>query len=286
MKTKQQYLEPQLGFSPEEINDLIEENTFLKNLLLKQTRKLKKLQEKEKKIVRENKEKTSFIKDAALNIQMPLHLINQFSHIGLQRARRKQMKLAGDYLSEIQLISEELIVYLHDIIEITALKSGKKKMQLEDIEIAEFLRSIKRQFQPIADNKNVSFSLSLENTYPYVMADYNKFSKVITTLLRQSFRFIEEKGLVKVSTTQDGPNTKILIYDNGSLITQDKKKNLFKTYQKDLLNVNEGRVANFGLSVCKELMVKQRGDIFFEEPEDEKMTNGFVLTLPSANPII
>jgi K+-sensing histidine kinase KdpD len=239
-------------------------------------------QEKQKtvRLEEENDNKSQFIKQLSSNLLPPLTHLIQFADIGLERVKRKELSLAGDYLAEIKLIGQELTVYINDLLEITKLSTGESQFDIEDVDVKEFFKTIKNRFQSIADNSKISLNFNIKMKTPYIHADYNKLFKVIIILMRNSFRYVPEGGKIDIKITQEDHTCFIQLKDNGPGIPLNKRKSLFNMYGQNRVQNRMG-IMGFGLSICKELIVRQNGDIWLED--DEKEGCCFFLSLPVAD---
>jgi signal transduction histidine kinase len=244
-----------------------------------------KLRDSYQRCLEENKKKSRFVKTVSTHLQIPLNQLIQFSNIALQRIHRKQTELAGDYLVEIKWISEELAIYINDLVELSQLKIGESDFALEEIDIVYFLDTMRRQFQPIADNRKISFSITSDIECPYVLADYTRLAKVVNILLRNAFRSAKDKGIVEIHVNQKGKDISISIYDNGLGISTDKRASLFNVYDENYQQDNKEGLMDFSLSICKELMLGQNGDIYLEDTQIDNNTR-FVLSLPIAQTLL
>jgi signal transduction histidine kinase len=236
-------------------------------------------------LMTKNKSLSHFIKNASTFIQRPLEQIIQGANISLQRLKQKKIKLTGKYLTEMKWISEELILFINDLQEISKLKIGEGDFTLEEIDIVEFMQGFHRQFQPITDNHKITFSLFSDITRPCVLADYNKLSKIVNVLLRNAFRYVSEKGVVEITIFQKKNTIFVAIYDNGQGISEEKQKALFNMYRlSDISHKMEG-LMGFSLPICKEIMNRQNGDLSLDNTNVKKGTR-FVFSLPTAQTLL
>lgn len=241
----------------------------------------------------EDKKKSQFIKNISSNLQLPLNQLIQLANIALRRIRRKQTELASDYLVEMKWISEEIIIYINDLLELSQLKAGESEFSMEEIDIVHYLQTIRRQFLPIADNRKINFSFTPENIkQPCILADYSKLSKVINILLRNAFRHTQdafkktqEKNTIEIQATQKHQTIYISIYDSGLSKLPKEEAVLFNSYDENVfLDDREKGMTDFSLSICKELMAGQNGNIQLDRTD--KKNPRFILSLPTAQTIL
>ncbi|MCH9634163.1 MAG: Adaptive-response sensory-kinase SasA [Chlamydiae bacterium] len=222
--------------------------------------------------------KSQFIKRLSSNLEKPLEQLVQFSHIGLQRVQRKKWTQVGHYLAEIKMISEEMMSYIHDLKEIALLKSREELFEIEEIDVLELLRSVKRQFQPIADSRDITLNIRNQINHPLVKADYNKLVKVLNIIIKTLIKSMPENTVLKIRTSHDASFFKIYVVDAGWFFQSKPSKHYFDIF--DLQDFgNSSQAVGFSLSVCKELMLAQGGDIVVESV-DSSQDYCFALSLP------
>lgn len=208
----------------------------------------------------ELQKKTAFIKSLSQNLQSPLDQLSQLTHIAIQRHSRKQWSQLGEYLGEIKMISEELMIDVNDLREMALLKTGESKFNIENVEIEELLRSIFRQFKPIAESKGASLVTEINLNFNFVQADYSQLLKVINILMRNAFRQLKTKGTLKIKAYNVDQFFELSItnaYTKNNLELENAHIN--KIQQESL--IEKRKHLGFCLAVCKELMTGQKGDI-------------------------
>lgn len=233
----------------------------------------------------EIKKKSKLIQQLSSNLKIPLEQLIQFSDIALRRIQRKESELASDYLVEIKWISEELLIYIHDLLELCELKSGQKEFSLEELDIVYYLGQLARQFQAIAESRKISLSINSEIRQSCVMADYSKLEKVLNILLRHSFRQIQEAGSeshanIDIHLCKKAHFIHICISDNAKKTLQNSENLLFQFEEES----QEDSLNDFSLSICKELMLGQNGDIEIESKPSGG--NQFCLKLPISRSLL
>ncbi len=242
------------------------------------------LKHNQESLEQESNRKSHFIKNLSLNLQLPFSKVIQFADIGLQRMGQKELQLAGDYLSEIKWITEELVLYLKDLQELSLLTAGESEFTLEEVDLLHLVKRYKNDFHSIAKNHKISITVLSEIRHAWVLADYTKLSKVMTILMRNALRYAPEKGLVEISLTSKKGKIHLSIFDNGPGIPRKKQKRLFNMLETS--NFPDGKgFTGFGLSICNELMRGQNGDITIESSPQTTGTR-FLLRMPLARTLL
>lgn len=224
------------------------------------------------------KMKTRFINELSSSLHLPLNQLVQFAHIGLQRMHRKQFTQVGHYLAEVKMITEEVVTCIQELKEVSLLKSGENCFHLEEIEVMELLKAIKRQFDPVAENRGMILSLQNQIDYPCIKGDYNQLTKVISNLLKILLKSFPENSEIKIRTRINDSLFEIIIENVSALFENQILSEVFNVFNIPNQR-NQKKIIDFSFSICKELMLGQNGDIYIAEDERTKELQ-FVLNLP------
>lgn len=240
------------------------------------------LQQKEMALEQEQLGKSQFIKRLTSDFEKPIEQLIQFSHMSLLRMKRKELTFAQNYVAEMKLISEELLLYLKDLREVAFLKTGESKFNLVEIDVKSFLKKLQKKFKPIAETAKVNLSFHMQPGGSYIIGDKHKLIKVTSILLANAIHRLGdqegEQGLVKVTATHQKNYLYISIVDNGPKV----EGKFLNHFHFDVNDSKEGfAIPGFSLSVCKEIMVGQKGDIQLISDKENK--NHFILSLPLSN---
>ncbi len=232
------------------------------------------LLQKEMALEQEQIGKAHLIKRLTEDFKKPVEQLIQFSHIALLRMKRKEYPMTSNYLAEMKMISEDLLIYLNDLREIALLKSGESKFTLTEIDVKATLKALKKKFQPIAESAQVSLSFFIEPGGSYALADEHKLMKVISILVSRILYDLKPKDFIKIKVMHEDENIVIHIVDN--IPYHFDKKVMDQLYFKFDGPQSERSVPGVNLSVCKELMLGQKGDIEILSNDKEST---FILTL-------
>lgn len=219
--------------------------------------------------------KAQLIKRLTEDFKKPVEQLIQFSNIALVRMERDELRMASSYLAEMKMISEDLLIYLNDLREIALLKSGESKFNLGEIDIKAVLKSVKKKFQPIANSSGIALSFFMQPGGTYAHGDETKLMKVISILVSCMLHDLDSEGTVKIKVVQKNENVEICVIDNKPY--HFDKKMLDQIYFKFDGPQSERSMPGFNLSVCKELMIGQKGNV---EIFSNEMETQFLVTLP------
>lgn len=224
------------------------------------------------------KNKLNFVQGLSNNFRQPLEQMVQFAHIALQRNQRQQFTQVGHYLAEMKLISEEMLIYIQELKEIAKLKAKESHFHLEELDLTEHLKKLKRQFAPIAQSRQVDFELINHVHQPYARGDRTKFTKVISVLLGHLLKKMNKGEKVLIIVHRIKQFFEIDLCVHGAFFKNETCQPLFDLF-KDAKDLGVKKVTGFSLTICQELMRGQNGDLSVNYDEKNNKTL-FKLKLP------
>ncbi len=110
-------------------------------------------------------------------------------------------------------------------------------------------------------------------------ADEKRINQVLTVLLDNSLKYVNDNGKIVVSASNTGKNIKVSVSNTGLAIPEEKQAHLFERFFRvDESRTREHGGSGLGLSIAKQIMDAHGGDIMLEYSNE----NGtcFSFTLP------
>lgn len=124
----------------------------------------------------------------------------------------------------------------------------------------------------------LKYKTQLERNYgslPLVVCAVNRISQVFVNLLVNAAQSIPDKGIITISTRQEGNEVQISIRDNGCGIPADKLKRIFDPF---FTTKPVGKGTGLGLSVSAGIIQDHKGRIEIQSVDGEGTT--FTVHLP------
>ena len=133
--------------------------------------------------------------------------------------------------------------------------------------------------KPQADEKQVALEASVEPDLPPMSADVTKLAWVMTNLVANSLRHVENGGHIRLRAQRSGSWVQISVSDDGEGIPYEYQSRVFEKF----IQVKDTRHpggTGLGLAICKEIVRAHRGAIWLESTPGEGAT--FTFTIPAA----
>lgn len=216
-----------------------------------------------------HQERLRFFTQVAHEFRTPLTLIIN----PLDELSRKTIHISGakEALVLIQKNTRRLLTLTNNLLNIQQLENGKSELHPSPFDFHEFMQELYYTFQSTAQNRDIRFTLEMENVSLPVSYDRDELEKAIFNLLSNAFKFTPSGGRVILSATLRSDSTQspdrstvlqIEVRDNGIGIRPEDKDKLFEPFtvsHKDLHGEITG--SGIGLSVVHSIIEQHRGTI-------------------------
>lgn len=304
-----------VGFFPHSLFDLLSEPmyvflpkfiTFITGLLvliivlyrwlpaeLKQKKALRKLiEEKNIKLVNQNREllnakkkaeesdklKTEFLNNMSHEVRTPMNGIVGFSTLLGNPALKNEKR--EFYTNVIQNSATQLLQIINDILEISTLGTKQVRVMNNKFSINELLTELCAIHQIKADEQQIElrFKNALPDAESFIESDKLKISKVVNNLIENALKFTIE-GFVEVGYIVESDIIKIYVKDTGIGIAPENFQKIFERFaqeEKDISNLYGG--LGLGLCIAKENTELIGGHISLESEKGKGST--FCMIIP------
>ena len=157
---------------------------------------------------------------------------------------------------------------------------GNIEFKSEQVELYGAVLNIIELLKNYASLKNITLVNKIEKDV-YVTADRNMLETVLRNLITNSIKYVNDNGMIEISSLPGSDSVKISIKDNGIGIPQDDMKKLFKVDQSfSTKGTNNETGTGLGLIICREFIEMNKGKIWVESENGKGTITSF--TLPAA----
>jgi signal transduction histidine kinase len=237
------------------------------------------LEEVNQKLAVLDKKKDEFISISSHELKTPVTIIKGFSQ--LLRAKKNLKKKELDYyLSLIDQNTVRLNNFIIELVDSSRLDLGEIKLKSEPVVINLIFNEIKEGMGQIIKNKKLKPVFKIEKNLPKVMGDGERVLQVIRNMITNAVKYTD-KGTVSFSVYKKDDFVQFEVKDTGRGIPKDKQQFIFsKFYQVDGSFTREFGGSGLGLSICKGLVEKMNGKIWFDSVEGKG--SSFYFAMPIA----
>ncbi|MGH7152800.1 MAG: sensor histidine kinase [Acetobacteraceae bacterium] len=169
-----------------------------------------------------------------------------------------------EVLERIQTNGRHLLALINDVLDLTKIEAGQLTLTLEDYSPAEVVQSVVTATEPLAVEKQLQLSATIQDDMPVAHGDARRVSQVLLNLVGNAIKFTD-KGEVVVRATAENGQLVLTVRDTGPGIAEADRERIFGEFQQiDNSNTREKGGSGLGLAISKRIVEMQGGTISVE----------------------
>ncbi|HEV2656565.1 MAG TPA: ATP-binding protein [Ktedonobacteraceae bacterium] len=227
--------------------------------------------------------KDEFIGIAAHELRTPLAILKGFAQtLIVQTARGKGPELNDWQMEALQGIDQatiRMVELIDDLLDVTRLQAGRLELHIEPVDIVAMLQRILKRQQITTEQHTLSLLTPLEHLV--VQVDPRRMEQVLNNLINNAIKYSPIGGNVEVTIEEDAARQVAIVSvrDFGIGIPVEQQARVFGRFVRaDNARAHGIGGTGLGLYLCRELVERHGGRIWFESQEEEGST--FHITLP------
>jgi len=176
----------------------------------------------------------------------------------------------------------EQLALISDLLDLARLQEGRKQEdEAETLDLAEVLQGIAELMQARAEEKDLLFSVQVEEGVPPVRANPEHAKQIWTNLISNAIKYTAPGGIVVVSLSQN-PNYVVgVVRDTGIGMTPEQVQHVFdEFYRTEEAKAMERQGTGLGMTIVKRIVESYGGRIWVES--EHGRGSKFSFALPKA----
>lgn len=209
-----------------------------------------------------DKTKTRFFSNITHEFRTPLTLILGPTQQLLKEATPRNRRQLNGVLKN----AKQLLGLINQLLDLSKLESGSMKVEFFRGDIVAYTRELIGRFQPMTTKKNQRLAFIAKQQEWETYFDREKWNKIINNLVSNAIKFTSTEGAIQISLSRQKQGDKEVIHlgvkDSGIGIKEAQLSQIFnRFYQTDTSSTREQEGTGIGLSLVKELVDLQEGEI-------------------------
>jgi signal transduction histidine kinase len=212
-----------------------------------------------------NKSKDKFLSIVTHELKNAFNILINFSEqldgtSGKELEREKYYKIA----KIVNRTAQNTYRLFLDILTWTKLQWEQSSFNLHRIKLEDIFKSEIDHFRAITNHKGINL-ISLLDIPIELYADPFMVQTILRNLISNAVKSINQGGNIILNATKTQEDTRISVADQGTGITKEDIKNLFRIDVRRLdIETNNQSSTGLGLILCKEFVEKHKGRIWVE----------------------
>ncbi|MDT0124864.1 ATP-binding protein [Paenibacillus sp. RRE4] len=234
-----------------------------------------------KELIKLNRLKDQFLANTSHELRTPLNgIINITNSILEDRAGAEDTSQRHN-LKTVLSEARRLDRLIHDILDISSMRSGGMKLTLRSIDLHSIADASLYVISQLNDGKPIEFINQIPTDFPAVYADEERLYQIFYNLVGNALKFTQH-GHIRTGAVLKQDHVEIWVQDTGMGIPNDRLEDIFNPfYQLDSTETREAGGTGLGLSITQTLIELHGGTIWVKSRQGEGSI--FLFTLPISN---
>ncbi|WP_412467623.1 two-component regulator propeller domain-containing protein [Pedobacter sp. KLB.chiD] len=218
--------------------------------------------------------KIEFFTNVAHEIRTPLTLI-----VGPMEKLIKQASAIPAIEKNLRIMgrnTDRLLKLTNQLLDFRKTETSEFSLNFVKADISELLKDIFIQFQPAAEQQNITYNLHLPEKNLHAYIDIEAFYKIISNLTDNALKYGRAHVELNLSL-KEGDKFMVMVKNDGNKISMEIKDKIFEPFFRGKeTDIKAG--TGIGLSISKSLAQLHQGELYLNF--DDGDFNIFVLELP------
>lgn len=171
------------------------------------------------------------------------------------------------YLNLVYEEIQRLTRLINDLLDLSALETGKVSMNITEVELNEIIRVSLIKFETKINDKKLKIDITLDSEHLYVAGDRDRLIQVVTNLLDNAIKHCTEEGNIEVSTKVKGKKVTVSIYNDGTPLNVDETKNIWNRFYKADKSRTKKDSTGLGLPIVRNILTQLNETVWVENKE-------------------
>ncbi|WP_224370825.1 ATP-binding protein [Hyalangium versicolor] len=241
-----------------------------------------------------SRHKSEFLANMSHELRTPLNSLLILAKVLSENKEHRLGPREVEYAKTIHTSGTDLLNLVNEILDLSKVEAGKMRIAPDDVPLADVKAFVERSFAPVAEQKGLGFSVSLDAGLPAsIHTDPQRLQQVLKNLLSNAFKFTGSGRVELRITPVEGQHKRFdsevlnrservmafSVKDSGIGIPPDKQKLIFEAFQQaDSTTSREYGGTGLGLSISLAMTRLLCGELHVDSQPGQGST--FTLYLP------
>jgi two-component system phosphate regulon sensor histidine kinase PhoR len=222
-----------------------------------------------------------FVTNVSHELRTPITAIRLLVET-LQKGALDQPEVAAGFVHRIALEVGHMAQMVEELLELSAIESGRQTMSLEPVPVDELVRTVDRLL-PLAEERRIDVTVEVDPATPPLLGDPRRLGQVLRNLVHNAIKFTPPEGRITVSARPllEQTRVELVVRDTGIGIRPEDLPRIFERFWKaDSSRQRDGEGSGLGLAIARHVVEAHGGSIRVVSEPRRGAT--FIVELPAA----
>ncbi|MBB5348290.1 HAMP domain-containing protein [Desulfoprunum benzoelyticum] len=224
--------------------------------------------------------KSEFVMAASHELRTPLTSLGMSIDLLIEHASRYLPEREKELLQAAHDEVYRMKAMVHDLLDLSKIEAGRIDLEFESVPVALLFDNAREIFRGQINMKQIRLQIADVGHLPQVRADTNKIVWVLSNLVSNALRYVEEGGYIRLAAEMIGDFIHLSVEDNGVGIPAEYQSRIFQKFVR--VDKQESGRTGLGLAICREIVRAHGGTIWVKS--DPGQGSVFTFTVPIADP--
>src|SRR5437588_2337792 len=190
-----------------------------------------------------------FVANVSHELRTPLSILRGYIETLLDNPKTPHEELLR-ILRVMERHSNRLELLVEDLLTLAQLESGNPDLQLEIVDLPEFLREMIRDWEKKLATKQLSIVVDISPTLSPIRADRTRLQEALDNLLDNAVKYSREQGEIRLSARQRDGQLELSVSDEGIGIAGEDLPRIFERFYRADKARSPDRVRGTGLGLA------------------------------------
>lgn len=221
-----------------------------------------------------------WVADIAHELRTPLAVLQGEIEAIQDGIREPNEKNLASLHSEVKHLSG----LVNDLYELSMSDVGALTYRMEKLDAGEHLHECVERMRMEYEHNNIKIETELTETVE-IYADPDRLQQLYNNLLKNTLRYTDKPGKLRISLHQDSDGVRITFADTAPGVSKEEAAKIFdRLYRVEKSRSRAHGGGGLGLSICKNIVTAHGGSIYAEPSDLGGLAIQIYLPLNGANP--
>lgn len=197
-----------------------------------------------------DEKKKELISSVTHEFRSPITAINSFVSLLLKGIYGEPNSKQREALSIVRNNTLRLSQFVDDLLSMAQFEENGVKLFIEEINSSELIESLKKIYEPLAQEKKLNLKLTLTREAFLIKTDHSKLFQILENLVSNAIKYTES-GFVEIGAAITDRQKEFFVLDSGHGISPEDLKQIFEPFFRAPSQRLSAKGTGLGLAIVK-----------------------------------